>query len=339
MLRAAVAITLTAAVGIDTATILQWNDRTSSWPTATPSSSARRTRTAASRSRTTSSSITARRTSTSPAKFTSAAAPATSTTTAQLTGNVSGSRSADLLKTGNGVLELIGQNNYLGNTLVHEGTLVVGSGGSIGTAGGNRTGERHREPGRGPGRNGQHLHGRQPVGDRQSRRGDPRRESRDQLARRAHRHALLSADLTIHSTATDRGTIQFEFDRTAPNAATASTIALAGGFNLNLEPGTGNQFALELVDTGVGDPPVLGETYTVTLATVGPADQIRLNGVDLPDGVIAQSNYVLQSSSFTIDPAHSLFVETDGSGKHLRLSFAITPVPEPATALAIARCA
>ena len=58
--------------------------------------------------------------------------------------------------------------------------------------------------------------------------------------------------------------------------------------------------------------------------------------VDLPDGVIDQSNYVLQSSTFNLDPGHSLFVETDGASKHLRLSFAITPVPEPVTALTLA---
>jgi autotransporter-associated beta strand protein len=239
------------------------------------------------------------------------------------------------MKTGTGVLEFIGQNTYQGNTLIHAGTLVVGGGGSLGTAG-SRTGnvvvgsgavlagvgdvfpEVDRSIFVNPGGA---IRGGSPV--------------TNDLAQ--HTGTLtINSDVTIHSNGTDRGTIQFEFDRTAPSVGTASKIVLGPPFNLNLNPGASNQFAIDLVESGVADAPVIGETYTVTLATVDAAAQIRLNGVDLPNGVIPQSNYVLQSSTFTFDPGHSLFVETDGSGKHLRLSFAITPVPEPIMALALA---
>ena len=52
---------------------------------------------------------------------------------ARLSGVISGSANADLLKTGTGTLELTGTNTYAGNTLVQQGTLQVGS--NAGTVG------------------------------------------------------------------------------------------------------------------------------------------------------------------------------------------------------------
>ena len=45
---------------------------------------------------------------------------------------------------------------------------------------------------------------------------------------------------------------------------------------------------------------------------------------------------MLQSSSFTFDPNYTLAVLTDATNKHLQLTFALAPVPEPAAALALA---
>jgi len=47
---------------------------------------------------------------------------------ARMTGVISGSANADLLKTGSGMLELTGSNTYSGNTLIRGGTLAAGGG-------------------------------------------------------------------------------------------------------------------------------------------------------------------------------------------------------------------
>jgi len=54
---------------------------------------------------------------------------------AVLSGIISGSANADLLKTGAGVLQLTGANTYSGNTIISAGTLQVGSGSTTGTLG------------------------------------------------------------------------------------------------------------------------------------------------------------------------------------------------------------
>ena len=57
----------------------------------------------------------------------------------EIAGIISGSSTTDLIKTGTGVLELTKPNNYMGNTLVQGGTLVVS--GSLGVPGAdNKTG-------------------------------------------------------------------------------------------------------------------------------------------------------------------------------------------------------
>jgi autotransporter-associated beta strand protein len=57
----------------------------------------------------------------------------TSSTTdvARLSGVISGSANADLLKTGAGVLELTNTNTYSGNTLIQQGTLIATNGAAI----------------------------------------------------------------------------------------------------------------------------------------------------------------------------------------------------------------
>lgn len=257
---------------------------------------------------------------------------------AQVAGIVSGTLISDLLKTGTGVLQLTGQNTYQGNTLIQSGTLVVGAGGSLG-ASGSRTG--NVVVGRGsmlagigdilPDVNksvivnpGGAIRGGSPV--------------TNTLAEHTGTLSIFS-NLTIHSTASERGTIQFEFHRITASTVAASKIDIGAPFNLNLTPGAGNQFAIELVDTGVTSPPLAGEQYTVTLASVSVGANIRLNGVNLSDGVIDKSNYVLQSSSFNFDPNYTLAVLSDATQKHLQLTFALAPVPEPASVLALAASA
>jgi autotransporter-associated beta strand protein len=50
---------------------------------------------------------------------------------ARLSGVISGSANADLLKTGGGVLELTNTNTYAGNTLIQQGTLIATNGAAI----------------------------------------------------------------------------------------------------------------------------------------------------------------------------------------------------------------
>jgi autotransporter-associated beta strand protein len=59
---------------------------------------------------------------------------ASSTDLARFTGIISGTSQNDLLKTGDGTLELVGSNSYLGATLIHEGTLLVNAPGTTGTS-------------------------------------------------------------------------------------------------------------------------------------------------------------------------------------------------------------
>lgn len=58
-----------------------------------------------------------------------------STDVARLSGVISGSTNADLLKTGDGVLELTNTNTYLGNTIIQQGTLLVTNGAALPNSG------------------------------------------------------------------------------------------------------------------------------------------------------------------------------------------------------------
>ena len=60
--------------------------------------------------------------------------PASSTDLARFRGTIVGTPQNDLLKTGDGTLELVASNSYAGATLIHEGTLLVNAPGTIGSS-------------------------------------------------------------------------------------------------------------------------------------------------------------------------------------------------------------
>ena len=130
------------------------------------------------------------------------------------------------------------------------------------------------------------------------------------------------------------GTLQFEVNRTGPSAADASRLALAGSAGngiINLKPGAGNKFTLDLVNGA--NALTLGETYTLTLATVAVNGNIQFNDFSqAPNAVIDRNSYTLRSDSFGNFADVALLV--DGAGTALRLTF--TPVPEPGTVLGVA---
>jgi fibronectin-binding autotransporter adhesin len=250
-------------------------------------------------------------------------------------GLISGSTSTDLLKTGTGVLELGATNNAIrGNTLIQGGTLQVT--GDLGTTDSSaRAG--NVVVGRGAMLAGVGSVNPDDVTSKSvivNPGGIIRGGNVASTTGSEHVGTLtVRSNLTINSTSTDRGTIQFEADRTGAGTANASKIALGDPFNLNLNPGSGNKFAIELVKTAATSSVNYNETYSVTLASVGPSGSIQLNGTTLADGTtIDQSNYVLTSSAFAFDPNYTLTVAN--GGQDLVLTF--TPVPEPATVLGLA---
>ncbi len=111
----------------------------------------------------------------------------------------------------------------------------------------------------------------------------------------------------------------------AGSASLVSVSAAAGVFNLN--PGAGNKFVIDLVGNPA-DPLVAFTQYTYTLGSVATAGNIQLNGTSLPDGTVAASNYTL--TGIGLSGTSTLSV----AGNNLVLVF--TPVPEPATVLAVA---
>jgi fibronectin-binding autotransporter adhesin len=252
---------------------------------------------------------------------------------AQITGVVTGSSAADLLKTGDGVLELTALNSYRGNTLVRGGALLVA--GDLGLSGGEKTGNVVVGKGALFGGTGRVVTdvGKSVVVNPG---GAIRGGSPVTTILGEHTGTLtVAADVGVFSTGSDRGTLQFEAHRTGTNAAAGSKLALADGFNLNLNPGAGNQFAVELVRTSVTTGLTFNESYAVTIASVGPNGNIKLNGVNVT-GVIDPSNYVLQSTAYGF-ASYSLEVVADGSGnKNLQLTFVPVPVPEPAAVLGLA---
>ncbi len=253
-----------------------------------------------------------------------------------LAGAISGSTSTDLLKTGTGVLELAAPNTYQGNTLIQGGTLAFT--GDLGAQSGNKTG--NIVVGKGA-----TLAGTATLYPSQDNNSDLKSvmvnpggliRGGTPISTAASDHTgtlTVMSNVTINSTSTDRGGIQFEANRTGVGTANASNILLGDGYSLNLNPGNGNKFVIDLAKTTATNSVNYNESYTVTLATVTTAGNILLNGSSLAGGTtIASSNYILQSSAF---PAFSnVSLGVDSSGTNLVLTF--TPVPEPATVLGIA---
>ncbi len=254
-----------------------------------------------------------------------------------LAGAISGSENTDLLKTGNGVLELVSPNNsYRGNTLIREGTLVVADNASIGTptsrAGDIIVHSGARLAGTGqlmPDDNGKAVYV-QPGGI--IRGGNPSEPD----AAQATGTLTVYGNLRLLSSVTESAVLQFEANRTGSGTANASKIDLGAPFNAYLDLGTNGKLAIELVKTTATSSLAYNETYTVTLLTVNGSGRIYLNGNALSDGyVFSASQYELRSAAFAFDPNHTLTIGNGGTA--LVLTF--TPVPEPAAALAIAAAA
>jgi len=108
--------------------------------------------------------------------------------------------------------------------------------------------------------------------------------------------------------------------------ANASLISLLNNDVLNLNAGLGNTFTINLVDSGLNGGIQDLTSYTVTLATVATAGNIKLNGVtQTANTVIATSNYNITTTGFGNSlTSASLFV--DGTGTMLQMTFA---TPEP----------
>ncbi len=127
---------------------------------------------------------------------------------------------------------------------------------------------------------------------------------------------------------------QFEASRTGAGTANASLITLTGSNSvLNLNPGSGNKFLIDLVNGPTSLQ--LNESYTVTLAAVATAGNIQLNGTsESANSVISASSYTLQSAAFGNFSNVSLSINSADTG--LVLQFTPVPVPEPAAVLGIA---
>jgi autotransporter-associated beta strand protein len=249
------------------------------------------------------------------------------------TNSITGATTTDLLKTGNGVLELLSGSNHRGNTLIHGGTLTIDWRANFGQSGaptGNVVvGNGARFAGAGTVWSDAAAGKSVIVNPGGTIRGGNTHNATYLLGT-----LTINSNLSINSTATDLGTIQFEASRTGANAADASRIALGNTFQFNLNPGSGNKFEIELVDSGLLNSLIIGETYTVTLATVQGGGVFRLNGSTLSDGVINPSYYVLTSPTYHFDPGHTLAITN--SGQRLDLTFTVAPIPEPAAVLVLA---
>lgn len=140
---------------------------------------------------------------------------------------------------------------------------------------------------------------------------------------------LNVAGLDLGQGGGNNATIRVETSRTGVNAANASRINATTDI-INLNPGAGNRFRIDLVN---GTPSlVAGETYTITLATTGGSGRFQLNGVTLGNGVIPATNYTLESSSFFFT---GVSLQVSGN-TNLTLTFTPTPIPEPGAVLGIA---
>lgn len=140
--------------------------------------------------------------------------------------------------------------------------------------------------------------------------------------------SILRTDLTFNATPTNPNNVN----------ADSSLVNILGTGILNLVPTAGDKFTIFLFDDGS----LLANTnYTVTLAQVGTAGNIRLNGTGIPANatptVIAPTNYVLDTSTFGNTLANSqLIVDTTGTLLQLNFATGAAAVPEPHHILLIA---
>jgi autotransporter-associated beta strand protein len=146
--------------------------------------------------------------------------------------------------------------------------------------------------------------------------------------------AAQTGTLTVNNNLvlTNNGGLQTAVSRASANTATASLVNVTGATNvLNLNPGTGNTFSINLVNDPAA-PMVNGETYTITLASVATAGNIQLNGASqTANTTIPATAYTLTSPNFTA--FNSVVLSVDGSGNNLVLVF--SPVPEPGSIVAV----
>lgn len=140
----------------------------------------------------------------------------------------------------------------------------------------------------------------------------------------------VCGNVTINSNATTNGIFRVEANRTGVNAAVSSILSVEAGGFLNLNPGAGNRFTIDVVNSA--NSLHFGETYVIQLAGVGGGALLKLNGQVIGgNATVESSNYIL-TSSFADFQGVSL--TTNVTGTALFLTF--TPVPEPEIALGIA---
>jgi autotransporter-associated beta strand protein len=143
----------------------------------------------------------------------------------------------------------------------------------------------------------------------------------------------VANNLTLEAGAT----LLVEASRTGSGTANAGKIDVTGaGSVLNLNPGTipGEAIVIEVANNAT-NPLQAGEAYNLTLASVATAGNVRLNGSPLAaNAVVSPTAYTLKSADFESFSNVSLAI--DSTGRNLVLTFTATPVPEPATVLAIA---
>lgn len=146
-------------------------------------------------------------------------------------------------------------------------------------------------------------------------------------------------NVTVNSTATTNGILRVEASRntatTQPGNSNAdsSVLSVTAGGILNLNPGSGNKFTIDLVNGP--DALQLGETYIIQLAGVDAATNLQLNGSPIGGNVtIDPAHYAFTSSAFSAFNTVSLKTNSPGTG--LYVTFTPVPVPEPAAVLGIA---
>ncbi|MCS7270983.1 MAG: autotransporter-associated beta strand repeat-containing protein, partial [Gemmataceae bacterium] len=251
-----------------------------------------------------------------------------------LVGVLSGSTTTDLLKTGQGTLELAGLNTYRGNTLIREGTLVVADNASIGTADSRSghviVGSGARLAGTGTLQPDDSTGKQVVVQPGGTIRGGHPNES-------TGRTGVLNVygPLTLSSSATEAAVVQCEVQRTGPNAATASRIDVGAPFYVDLELG-GHKLAIELINPAGSTALRPDETYTFPLLTTTGEGRFRLNGTVLaPDTVIDPARYEIRPALYVSSYDYQLRIVSNGINGGSALVLTMVPVPEPTGVLAI----